>query len=76
MVSEQIEHAKVQCKICGYSRVINCFPDFEFEKKVYLEFKPDCPECSGRDWKISELVEVVKPLSSDEENLFSMGGKQ
>ncbi|MGP6240467.1 hypothetical protein ACNF40_08725 [Cuniculiplasma sp. SKW4] len=70
------QHAKVECKNCGYTNIINCFPDFDFERKFYLEFKPDCPGCKQRDWEIFELVEVVKPLSDEEREIFSMGGKQ
>lgn len=66
-------HALTTCQICQYEEEINCFPNFEFEKRFYLEFKPDCPKCAGRDWSIKEIVEVRKPLSNEERAMFSMG---
>lgn len=69
------QQARVECSNCGYRTTINCFPNFEFEKRFYLEFKPEC-SCGSNEWNINELVEVAMPLSNEEKSLFSMGGKQ
>ena len=71
---EHIQHAEITCKKCGYNRIINCSPDFETEQIFYLMFKPSC-RCGSNEWEIKKVIEVVKPLSDDEKNLFAMGGQ-
>ena len=64
--------AKVTCKNCGWSWVKVCSLGYEAEKDFYLNHRPRCRRCFHSSWTIEEVVEVNKPISEAEKDLFSL----